>query len=88
MNRAEHWIVVRGIASGIIAGIARTLLAGESLYVPVATMHRVSNCGTSPLELIEVRLGTCLGEDDIVRDDLDGRRAKEGLKPIFNSAIS
>jgi mannose-1-phosphate guanylyltransferase/mannose-6-phosphate isomerase len=81
MNRAEHCIVVKGVASVIIGGIARTLLEGESLYVPAATMHRVSNPGTSALEFIEVRMGTCLGRDDIVRvDDVDIRGAKEGPK--------
>jgi len=70
---------VKGTASAVIDGVARTLAEDESLYVPMATAHRLSNRGTSPLEMIEVRMGTCLGDDDIVRvDDVDGRWAKRG----------
>jgi mannose-1-phosphate guanylyltransferase/mannose-6-phosphate isomerase len=90
MHCAEHWIVVKGVASAIIDGVERTLVVDESLYVPMATEHRLSNRGTSPLELIEVRMGTCLGEDDIVRfDEVDGQREKEGLKtrPAFPAAV-
>src|SRR5207302_1058972 len=48
MHRAEHWIVVKGNADAIIDGVARTVVEGESLYVPMATAHRLSNRGTSP----------------------------------------
>ncbi len=46
----------------------------ESTYVPVGTPHRLSNPGTTPLEIIEVQSGDYLGEDDIVRlEDQYGR---------------
>src|SRR5438105_1935112 len=45
MHRAEHWIVVKGTASAVIDGVARTLAEDESLYVPMATAHRLSNRG-------------------------------------------
>jgi mannose-1-phosphate guanylyltransferase/mannose-6-phosphate isomerase len=52
----------------------RTLRAGESVYVPVETRHRIANPGTEPLEIIEVQNGDYLGEDGIVRhEDVYGR---------------
>jgi len=69
MHRAEHWIVVKGTASTVIEGVERMIAENESLYVPRASLHRLSNPGKVPLELIEVRTGTYLGEDDILRFD-------------------
>jgi mannose-1-phosphate guanylyltransferase / mannose-6-phosphate isomerase len=88
-HRAEHWIVVKGIASAVIDGVARTLVEGESLYLPIAAMHRLSNRGTSPLELIEVRIGAGLGEDDIPRfDDVAGGRMKDEVQATYAFAAA
>ena len=45
----------------------------ESTYVPIGTMHRLKNDGDQPLEVVEVQVGSYLGEDDIQRyeDDYD-----------------
>ncbi|MNL63648.1 Alginate biosynthesis protein AlgA [compost metagenome] len=39
----------------------------ESIYLPIGCVHRMANPGKIPLELIEVQVGSYLGEDDIVR---------------------
>ena len=39
----------------------------ESIYIPKGVKHRLSNTDKSPLEIIEVQIGTYLGEDDIIR---------------------
>ena len=39
----------------------------ESTYIPIGGVHRLANPGKIPLELIEVQVGSYLGEDDIVR---------------------
>jgi mannose-1-phosphate guanylyltransferase len=73
-HRAEQWIVVRG--SGYVQkGEDRLLLTeGQSTYIPTGEIHSLENPGKIPLELIEVQLGSYLGEDDIVRfDDRYGR---------------
>ena len=50
--------------------------AGEYQYIPLGANHRLTNIGERVLELIEVQVGTYLGEDDIVRlDDLYGRES-------------
>ena len=48
----------------------------ESMYIPIGSIHRLANPGKIPLELIEVQVGSYVGEDDIVRlDDVYGRQA-------------
>ena len=73
-HRAEHWIVVTGIAE-ITNGDKKLILTeNKSTYIPLGEIHRLSNPGTTPLEIIEVQSGVYLGEDDIVRiEDKYGR---------------
>ena len=66
-HRAEHWVVVSGTATVTIGDEVYILTENESTYVPVGVKHRLENCGTIPLEIIEVQSGSYLGEDDIVR---------------------
>ena len=74
-KRAEHWIVVEGLAKIEIAEKKFELIANQSCFVPVGTKHRLSNPGETPLIIIEVQSGEYLGEDDIVRfDDVYGRK--------------
>jgi mannose-1-phosphate guanylyltransferase/mannose-6-phosphate isomerase len=73
-HRAEHWIVVRGTARVTRGDETYLLTENESTYIPPGTRHRLENPGRLPLEIIEVRSGAYLGEDDIVRlDDGYGR---------------
>jgi mannose-1-phosphate guanylyltransferase/mannose-6-phosphate isomerase len=74
-HRAEHWIVVKGTAE-ITKGDQQILLTeNQSTYIPLGEVHRLSNPGTIPLEIIEVQSGSYLGEDDIVRfEDYYGRK--------------
>lgn len=66
-HRAEHWIVVKGTAE-ITNGVKTLLLTeNQSTYIPLGEIHRLTNPGTIPLEIIEVQSGSYLGEDDIVR---------------------
>lgn len=66
-HRSEHWVVVKGTGEITINGEVRVLQENESTYIPIAAVHRLSNPGQIPLELIEVQVGSYLGEDDIVR---------------------
>jgi mannose-1-phosphate guanylyltransferase/mannose-6-phosphate isomerase len=66
-HRAEHWVVVRGTAR-ISRGAETYLVAeNESTFIPVGQTHRIENPGKVPLEMVEVRTGGYLGEDDIER---------------------
>jgi mannose-1-phosphate guanylyltransferase/mannose-6-phosphate isomerase len=73
-KRAEHWVVVKGIAEVICHDKKITLKENESTYIPLGQIHRLSNPGQDILEIIEVQSGSYLGEDDIERfDDSYGR---------------
>ena len=73
-HRAEHWVVVRGMARVTRDREVFDLVANQSAYIPLGAVHRLENPGKEPLHLIEVQSGDYLGEDDIVRlEDHYGR---------------
>jgi mannose-1-phosphate guanylyltransferase/mannose-1-phosphate guanylyltransferase/mannose-6-phosphate isomerase len=73
-HRAEHWVVVHGTAIVERDGERILLRENESVYLPLGCVHRLENPGMIPLTLIEVQVGSYLGEDDIVRiEDTYGR---------------
>ena len=73
-QRAEHWIVVSGVARVTRDNDVFELFANQSTYIPIGAKHRLENPGKDMLELIEVQSGDYLGEDDIVRyEDVYGR---------------
>ena len=73
-HRAEHWVVVSGLAR--VTNGEETFLLSEnrSTFIPIGRVHALENAGKTPLEIIEIQTGSYLGEDDIVRlGDLYGR---------------
>ncbi len=72
-QRAEHWIVVRGIARITLGNPdgetwrELDLKPGQHCDIAVGQVHRLANLGSEPVEIIEVQLGSYLGEDDITR---------------------
>ena len=72
--RSEHWIVVEGTAKVTIDDEVKLITEGQSIYVPLGAKHRMENQGECSMVLIEVQIGTYLGEDDIIRyDDIYSR---------------
>ena len=67
--RAEHWIVVSGVAEVTIDEEVKLVCENQSVYIPLGAIHRMRNPGETPMELIEVQTGTYFGEDDIFRYD-------------------
>lgn len=75
-QRAEHWVVVQGLATVTCGDDTVELQQNQSTYIPVETRHRLENRTREPVVLIEVQCGAYLGEDDIVRfEDIYGRNA-------------
>lgn len=66
-KRSEHWVVVEGAAKVTIDERINFVKEGQSVFVPLGVKHRVENPGKLPMILIEVQIGTYLGEDDIIR---------------------
>ncbi len=70
-HRAEHWVVVAGVALVLRDGEEVLVRENESIYLPLGCEHRVCNPGRIPLTLIEVQSGAYLEEDDVIRLDDD-----------------
>ena len=70
-HRAEHWIVVAGVALVLRDDEETLVRENESIYLPVGCEHRVSNPGRIALTLIEVQSGSYLEDDDIIRIEDD-----------------
>ncbi len=66
-HRAEHWVVVKGVAEVTRGKENFSLTENQSTFIPVREVHRLRNPGPEELELIEVQSGAYVGEDDIVR---------------------
>jgi mannose-1-phosphate guanylyltransferase/mannose-6-phosphate isomerase len=66
-HRAEHWVVVRGVAEVTRNDETIMVHENESIYLPIGCVHRMANPGKIALELIEVQVGSYVGEDDIIR---------------------
>ena len=73
-KRAEHWVIVKGIALITCGDKVFKLKENESTYIPKGETHRLENHEKIPLEIIEIQTGNYLGEDDIIRLDDDYKR--------------
>jgi mannose-1-phosphate guanylyltransferase/mannose-6-phosphate isomerase len=76
-QRAEHWVVVSGIAQVTIGQEVRPVISNQSVYIPFNTAHRLENREAEPLQIVEVQTGAYLEEDDIIRLDDDYWRPEE-----------
>ena len=82
-HRAEHWIVVSGMAtveirSGLDASKwVNDVPPNESKFVPMGAMHRLSNKGKIPVIIVEIQVGEYTGEDDIERFEDDYNRSEK-----------
>jgi mannose-6-phosphate isomerase len=74
-KREEHWILVKGKAEVTLGETVHSMSAGSYIHIPVQTAHRIANVGETPVEFVEIQLGSYFGEDDIVRLQDDYKRA-------------
>ena len=70
-QRSEHWVVTNGFAKLLCGEKKLVLNQSESAFIPPNTVHRLENPGNLPAQLIEVQLGSFIGEDDIERFEDD-----------------
>ncbi len=72
-QRAEHWVVVRGVARITLGNPDGEtwrefdLNPGQHCDIALGQVHRLASVGNAPVEIIEVQFGVYLGEDDITR---------------------
>jgi mannose-1-phosphate guanylyltransferase/mannose-6-phosphate isomerase len=77
--------VVSGTAEVTCDDKVFLLTENQSTYIPMTAVHRLSNPGKIPLEIIEVQSGSYLGEDDIERlEDVYGRSPATPLSIVAN----
>ena len=76
-KRSEHWVVVAGTPTLTIGEEVKDYNYGDNVFIPVEEVHRMENRTSQWVKIIEVQIGSYLGEDDIVRlDDVYGRDLK------------
>ena len=65
---------MQGTAKVRVGDAELTLERNQSTYIPMNTLHRLENHGSTDLHLIETQCGDYFGEDDIERlEDVYGR---------------
>lgn len=75
-RRAEHWIVIEGVATVTNGDKVLELQVNQSTYISKETKHRLENKTDCAMAIIEIQCGDYLEEDDIVRfEDVYGRTA-------------
>jgi len=65
--RSEHWNVVRGKAEVTLGSKKFAVNKNESIFVPKGIKHKIYNPTNKMAVIIEVQIGSYLGEDDIKR---------------------
>lgn len=66
-KRSEHWNIVEGEVDVRVGRARKIVRKNESVFVPPNTKHRIANSKAKTAKIIEVQIGSYLGEDDIVR---------------------
>jgi mannose-6-phosphate isomerase len=73
-KRCEHWIVVAGMPTITVGDEKKVYKINDYIYIPTDSLHRIENLSNDIVKIIEVQIGSYLGEDDIVRvEDTYGR---------------
>ena len=67
--RSEHWVVISGVATVIQNTHKIILEKNQSTYIEQGNLHQLINETDKLLEIVEVQIGSYLGEDDIERVD-------------------
>ncbi|GMT49834.1 MAG: mannose-6-phosphate isomerase [bacterium] len=66
-RRGEHWFVIEGEGIVTLGEKQIHVSPGQSVDIPVHTVHRIENPTDKNLVFIEIQHGDYFGEDDIVR---------------------
>jgi len=66
-HRSERWVVIKGIATVLVGNKKKKYKKGEVVIIKKNQVHSLANRTKTPVEIIEVQLGSYLGEDDIIR---------------------
>lgn len=73
-HRSESWLIAEGCATVECDGVITILHVGETIHLPLGSVHRVTNNGDVVLTFIEIQMGELLLETDIIRFEDDYQR--------------
>ena len=63
----KRLIVVDGILQVVFKNGVQRIHKDDQVLVPATELHQLQNIGRIPLELIEIRTGTYLEDDELIR---------------------
>jgi len=73
-QRREHWLIIKGSLMITVGNEIKNYEVGDKIFIDKEIMHRAENITNTPATIVEVQLGSYLGEDDIIRlEDVYGR---------------
>ncbi|NGX29110.1 MAG: Alginate biosynthesis protein AlgA [Candidatus Anoxychlamydiales bacterium] len=73
-KRSEHWVIVKGHPLIIVDKMKKKFSENEHVFIPKEGVHRIENDTDQKVIIVEVQIGSYLGEDDIIRlEDVYGR---------------
>lgn len=82
-HRKEYWLVVDGNPTIELGDSKQDYFIGDLITIRPKQKHRIANNYSNDVIIVEVQLGSYLGEDDIVRYEDDyNRDPVEELKRI------
>ena len=70
-HRKEHWLIVEGQAEVLINDIKKTLQSNEHIFIEKGVKHRLKNSTDSSILVLEIQVGHCFDEEDIIRYEDD-----------------
>lgn len=81
-HRSEHWTVVAGEALVTLNDKSLRLKTNQSITIPQGSLHRLANKGKTLLVVVEVQVGSYVGEDDIKRLQDDYGRVQTAKRRV------
>ena len=66
-HRSEYWQVIDGEGKVMLEDSDIKLKAGDNIFIPKGSLHRLENTQTQNLKIIEIQIGNILSEEDIER---------------------
>ncbi|MFA5199548.1 MAG: mannose-1-phosphate guanylyltransferase/mannose-6-phosphate isomerase [Candidatus Omnitrophota bacterium] len=75
-SRAEHWVVVYGMAKVTSGKKISFVRSNQSIYISKGKKHRLENTTKQAVRIVEVQTGNYVQEDDIERFADDFQRRK------------
>lgn len=63
---SKSWVIIDGQADIVMDNYFKSAKAGDTLKIPVKTVHHATNTGDKPLRIIETQYRTNFKKDDVV----------------------